>query len=357
MVAAYAVGSLVATLPAGILAGRIGYRAAVIAGLILMAASSLLFGLAGDVLALEASRFGQGVASAVCWAAGLGWVSQASPPEQRGRTLGIVMGATVAGSLAGPAIGALAAGGDRAPAFIAVAAAASVLAVCALAVPSTPAVRTRLVVLLRSVRRSSLAVPLGLFLLAAFLIAGLATVAPLDLASVGWSAAGIGAISIAGALVQMASNPLLGRWSDRRSRLAPVFAVLGISAGVAALLATPLGETSAALGALLLCANVAFAGFYVPASALLADAADAAGIDQSSAFALANLAWSPGTVAGSLVAGALAGAAGDEAAYALLAAVCFAVLCGALSLRRVSGRSAGAPPDRARRRVPERSEP
>jgi predicted MFS family arabinose efflux permease len=326
IVAAYALGSLVTTIPAGILAGRIGYRRAVVLGLLAMAASSLAFGLVSGELALEAARFGQGVASAISWAAGLGWVAQATEPERRGATLGIVMGATVAGSLAGPALGALAAQGDRRLAFAAVAAVALLLILPTLRLPSVPAVRQPLASVVRSLRSPRLLIALWLFLLPAFLIAALSSIAPLELSSLGWSAAGIGAISIVGAVIQMGSNPALGRWSDRRSRLAPVFGALIVSALVSVLLAAPFVDSRWSLAALVLAANIAFAAFFVPASALLADAVDAARVEQSFGFALANLAWSPGAVLGSLIAGALAASAGDEAAYVMLASICAVTL-------------------------------
>lgn len=338
IVASYAVGSLLATIPAGILAGRIGYRAAILVGLVLMAGSSVAFGLASSELGLEAARFGQGVASAIAWAAGLGWVAQATEPERRGATLGVVMGATVAGSLAGPALGALAAHGDRAWAFAAVAAVALLLALAVLRLPSAPAARQRLRELAAGIRNRRLAVALWLFLLPAFLIAALSSVAPLALSALGWTAAGIGAISIVGALIQMVANPALGRWSDRTSRLAPVAAALVLSTLAAGLLTTPLGEGRWTLGALVLLANLSFAAFYVPASALLADAVDEAKVEQSFGFALANLAWSPGAVVGSIAAGALAAAAGDEATYLLLAGVCAATLVVSAIVRiRASG--------------------
>jgi hypothetical protein len=87
------------------------------------------------------------------------------------------------------------------------------------------------------------------------------------------------------------------------------------------------------------CAIVSYAAFYLPGAAIMADGADAAGLDHALGFSLANLAWAPGTVAGAIIGGAIGEGAGDEATYVLLSALCVATL---LVLRRVALRAATA---------------
>ena len=53
--------------------------------------------------------------------------------------------------------------------------------------------------------------------------------------------------------------------------------------------------------------------------AWISDASEQAGLDQGLAFALSNLAWGGGIVAGSAAGGALAEATADAVPYAILA--------------------------------------
>src|SRR5882757_916866 len=54
--ASYAAGTLVAALPAGLLASRLGPRRTVIIGLLLLGVTSLVFGLADQILLLDSAR-------------------------------------------------------------------------------------------------------------------------------------------------------------------------------------------------------------------------------------------------------------------------------------------------------------
>src|SRR4051794_41500713 len=60
--AAYAGGTLVASLPAGFMAARLGPRRTLIAGLALLGAASLAFGFGQHIVLLDLARFVQGVA-------------------------------------------------------------------------------------------------------------------------------------------------------------------------------------------------------------------------------------------------------------------------------------------------------
>src|SRR5882762_4202348 len=55
--ASYAAGTLIASLPAGLVATRFGPRRSVIGGLLLLGLSSLAFGFARDIALLDAARF------------------------------------------------------------------------------------------------------------------------------------------------------------------------------------------------------------------------------------------------------------------------------------------------------------
>ncbi|MEA2495407.1 MAG: hypothetical protein QOJ29_3318, partial [Thermoleophilaceae bacterium] len=107
---AYAAGTLVASVPAGALASRVGPRALLAAGLVMLAVTSVVFGLAHSIVVLDLARFAQGVGGALSWTGGMGWLSGAAPPERRGAMLGTAMAAATGGALLGPVIGAIARG-------------------------------------------------------------------------------------------------------------------------------------------------------------------------------------------------------------------------------------------------------
>jgi MFS family permease len=340
VVASFALGALVSAIPAGMLCSRVGVRATVVGGLLLMAGTTAAFGLADSLFQLQAARFGQGIASSTAWTGAIAWIAGAAPRDRRGRLLGIVFGVGVAGVLAGPGLGVVAVEVGTEAAFLGVAGVLTALACVAALLPAVPAARQTVRALFAGLRSREIAFGVWLYLLPAFLISGQHSVAPLRLDDLGWTVGGIGAIYICAAAIQAVVSPLVGRWMDHHSRTGPLAAILLAGSLVSSVLALPWTREHWAFAILVVCAVVSYAAFYLPGAAIMADGADAAGMDHAFGFALANLAWAPGTVAGSLIGGALAERAGDEATYVLLAAVCFGTL---LVLRRVVPRPAAQP--------------
>src|SRR5690349_5046952 len=80
---AYAAGTLLASLPAGLVATRLGPRRTVIAGLLLLGGSSAVFGFAQEIGLLDAARFAQGVSGALIWSGALTWLITTAPAERR----------------------------------------------------------------------------------------------------------------------------------------------------------------------------------------------------------------------------------------------------------------------------------
>src|SRR4051812_18245208 len=111
LVGAYAAGTLVASLPAGWAAVRVGPRALLIAGLALLAASSVTFGLAHSIVLLDIARFAQGVGGALSWTGGRGWVSGPAPPGRGGAVVGAPPAAAPPRAAVGPGPGGGARGG------------------------------------------------------------------------------------------------------------------------------------------------------------------------------------------------------------------------------------------------------
>ncbi len=96
--ASYAIGTLVAAVPAGLVATRIGVRRTVLLGLALLGASSVVFGFARSLVLLDAARAVEGIGGAFSWAGALAWLVRAAPAERRGELLGSAMAAAIVGA-------------------------------------------------------------------------------------------------------------------------------------------------------------------------------------------------------------------------------------------------------------------
>src|SRR4051794_17477578 len=101
---AYALGTLLASLPAGWLASRAGARRTLVGGLVLLALASVAFAFGTSFAALASARFVQGVAGAAAWAAGLTWLVGVAPRERRAQVIGTALGTGIAGAIGGPGL-------------------------------------------------------------------------------------------------------------------------------------------------------------------------------------------------------------------------------------------------------------
>lgn len=319
--AAYAAGALAAALPSGLIAVRLGVKPAVLAGLAIIVGTSIAFGLATSAWVLYAARFGQGVGSALAWTGGLAWLIAIAPRSRRGELIGIAMGAAVVGALLGPVLGGVASVTGTGPAFTFVAVASVVLAAWAWTTPAAgPAGEPQTLRALRGAFGEREVVSgFWLISLSAFLLGVISVVAPIRLDELGWGAVGIGAAFLVAAGVEAALSPLLGRWSDRSGRFAPVRA--GLVGCIAVSLVIPwVGLRWPAL-LLVVAAGIVYGAFWVPGTALLSDGAETAGLDRGLGFALLNVAWAPANVVGAMLGGALADAVGDAGPYLVAAAL------------------------------------
>lgn len=333
LVAMYALGGVLGAIPSGLAATRLGVKVTVALGLTLVAASSVLFGIVSDYWLLDLTRLVQGIASAFCWTGALAWLVNATSPERRGETIGIAMSAAIVGALLGPVLGAAAVHFGRLEAFSGVAALATALAVLALRTPSPPpGERQPLRLMLVALRERSVYTGMWLLMLPALLFGTLSVLAPLQLDALGWGALGIAATFAVSALVEAGLSPLIGRWSDRRGRLAPL--EFGLAASLIVCLAIPWVDQRLALSAVVVGAGIAFGTFWTPSMALLSDGWESIGVGHALGFALMNFAWAPGNAIGAAVGGGLADAGGDVVAYGVLAGLCLLTIVGVLALRR-----------------------
>jgi MFS family permease len=326
---AYAAGALAAALPSGLAAVRLGVRPTVLSGLAIIVATSIAFGLADSAWVLYAARFGQGVGSALAWTGGLAWLIATAPRARRGELIGIAMGAAVVGALLGPVLGGAASVTGTGPAFTFVAVASLVLAAWAWAMPAArPAGEPQpLRALLGAFGEREVVSGVWLISLSAFLLGVISVVAPIRLDELGWGAVGISAAFLVAAGVEAALSPVLGRWSDRSGRFAPVRAGLVACIGVSVVIPWVGLRWPALL--LVVAAGIAYGAFWVPGTALLSDGAESAGLDRGLGFALLNVAWAPANVVGAVLGGALADAVGDAGPYLLAAALSVATFAAA----------------------------
>ncbi len=327
LAASYAAGTLLAALPSGWLAARIGVRPTVVVGLALMVVSSVVFGFAHHVVLLDAARFLQGVGGAASWAGGLAWLIARSQGARRGELIGTALAAAIAGGLLGPVLGSAASLTSPELVFSLVGVLGIVLIAFTLIEDAPPPTRARATAGFRRVLRDSRVLAgMWLTILGALLFGTLAVLAPLRLDDLGASSVVVGAAFLLAAAAAALISPVVGRVSDRRGWRLPVLASLLASAAFAVLL--PLPESVAVLFVLVVVADPCFGAAYPSAGAMISSGAERAGLDQGYGFGLFNLAWAIGQVVGDAGSAGLAQATADAVPYALLAGACLITFVG-----------------------------
>ncbi|MFL5492922.1 MAG: MFS transporter [Gemmatimonadales bacterium] len=122
LVSAFSVAQLAVAPLWGRFSDRYGRRPAILAGLLLTGGAYVIFAFAGSVLVLLLSRLVQGLGGGTIGVV-QAYVADASPPEERTKSLGWLSAVTSLGAVAGPAFGSLmiSVGGARAPGLAAAA--------------------------------------------------------------------------------------------------------------------------------------------------------------------------------------------------------------------------------------------
>ncbi|MGC9222032.1 MAG: MFS transporter [Solirubrobacteraceae bacterium] len=333
MTGGYALGTLVASLPGGILASRAGPRVAVTTGISLMIAATVGFGLLHSTVTLDLSRFVEGVGGACSWAGGVTWLVAATPADRRGAVMGRVLAMSTVGSILGPAVGALASVVGRPMLFSVIAVIEGLLLFPVLATrEERESSQQPLTEVLGIVRRPAVAGAMWLMVLPAVISGMLNVLVPLRIHYLGGGAAMIGAAFLVGAVLETAVSPAAGRLSDSHGRATLLRGALIAMAAGFACFTLPGSVLSMAL---LVVALIAVLGaFWAPAMALVVDLADQYGMDQAHGAALINLAWAVGQIGGAVGGGAVATSVGDAVPTLAVTALCL------LTLTRLRVRSA-----------------
>jgi len=308
--ASYAAGTLAFSLPAGLLAARIGPRRTVIGGLLLLGCSSVAFGFANEYVLLDVARFVQGASGALIWSGALTWLITTAPPERRGAVIGTALGTAVGGALLGPALGAFAAEVGTELVFSGVLVVAIVLAVLASRLPEAalpehqPLREIAEIIFTRPILTATafVAVPSVMF-------GAVEVLAPLQIADLGGGHTLIAGGFIAGAALEAVLAPLAGRYSDRAGRRTPF--TVGLSICAVAMIAVAVGSTMGLVMGGLMLTSLGGGICFTPALTMLSEMAESSHLHQGFAAGLSNMAWALGQVIGGLAGGALAGVAGN----------------------------------------------
>ena len=328
----YAAGTLIAAIPAGLLAARVGARRTTLIGLAVMTVTVLVFAFAESAALLIATRFLQGAAGACSWAGALSWLIAEAPRERRGELIGSAMAAAIAGVLLGPAVGGLADVVGRSVVFSGVGVAGIAMAGLTLRIPPPAAMGSASMATLREATRSA-AVRFGflLILVPGMIFGAIDVLVPLEMDVLGAGAIAIAGVFLASAGFEAIVAPLAGRVSDRRGRFIPCAAGLAVS--VATMLLIQLPSSAWGLGAVVILAAPGIGMLWSPAMAMLTDGAETAGVNLGLAFGFTNLGWGVGHTFGGVIGPAVADAGGNGLAYSGLA-VLSALALAALLARR-----------------------
>ena len=303
----FGVTMLFVSIPMGAVSDRIGRKAPILGGLVLLAASTLLFAYATELPALFIARLVQGAADAITWVVGFALVADMFAPEERGRVTGIILGGTSLAYMIGPSIGGwlYEIGGIRMP-FLAVTA-MSIVTMAGfvwLRVPSHHTMHEPVPVA-KLVRNPQVATCGVVVFLASASITMFEPVFVLYIqGKLRIGPAKIGTLFAAAALANTFFHPLVGRMADRwgARRLTGV----GLLALSCVLPAIAFAQNFEAAMALCVLQAATFALVATPSLTFMGDATQDAGLGSfGTAYGFYNAIWAVGLLSGPALGGYL----------------------------------------------------
>jgi DHA1 family solute carrier family 18 vesicular amine transporter 1/2 len=312
--ASYALGNIVAAVPFGLLSDRVGRRPFLVFGMLAMAVAFVVYAYATTYAALFISRFVDGVTAAANWSIGLAIIAEVYPAGERGKSMGTVMAAMGAGSIAGPALGGIMYDwlGYKAP-FMLVAlicVAGGILALMSRELKDLPRGSSKADY--GDMMRKVFAYP-GMVLVIVVVIMGTVSLGLLEPLfpvflqdNLGLGSTGIGLLFALTVLAYSVCSPLVGRLSDRAGKRRIMSLGLAATAVVVPLLTV---SHNLALTALLfaLC-GIFIAFFETPTLPFIADRISGGGEGEiyGTAYGMFNMAWAVGYILGPAAGGFLA---------------------------------------------------
>lgn len=325
ILAAASLAALVVALPLGLLADRLGARQVTIASACLFTLATLGQGLADEFWSLLLARAAFGVAFGAIWGAGASWLSDSLTDARRPRALGATVTVSGIGFTVGPVFAGVLADryGTGAPFLLIAVAAAVVTAALIVATPAAPTRPTaqRLREMLRVARRDELVLAgIAIIVLIGLVGGGVNLLVPLQLRENGASAGEIGLLfSIASAVYTIVSA-IVARLGARSTTLR-VGGIAALFTGLSIVLVLFSSSTLAAVAFVLLRAPP-WATMDTIIYPLAAAGAYRSSLGRGSVMGLVTLSWGAASTVGPLIAGGLADAFGDQAAYALMIVWC-----------------------------------
>ena len=308
MTASYSIGYGLAAIPAGAAVGVIGARRVSLGGLTLVGVSCAAFGVARVPGLLDLARALTGAGAACVWAGSIPWLESLAGGHDRGRVIGVAFAAASAGSCAGPAVGALATLTGPRPVFLALSIVIGSLVVWGALVsaghePPMPTrsgggARQAIVSMRDGLRAPHAGVALAMVALPTVGLGVCGVLLPLRLRGLGVAEVVIAVAYLTAALLEVPSNPLVGRWFDRRGGPLVLRWVLLLCAACLIALALPL--PAAALLAALVLAYVLLNACWVPALAQLSTTLERGGAAPGVALGLFNVSWAIFQVVGAI---------------------------------------------------------
>lgn len=304
--ASFGLTLLIVSMPSGALSDRVGRKLPLVGGMALLVGASTLFAFADTLPWLFAARLAQGAADAVTWVVGFALIADLYPASERGRITGIVMMGTSFAFMIGPSIGGwlYELGGIRLPfVFVAVLAAAPMLAFAWLDIPSPPTDHEPVPISL-VLRVPAIALCAAAVLAISSTVSMMEPVFPLYMSGLHITPARIGLVYGAAAVGTTLLHPLYGRAADRwgARRMTTIGLTLaGCTLPFVSMVgsfesAVPIGMLNAA------CSSMAI----TPSLAFMGEATSMAGVESFGvAYGLYNLTWGAGLLGGPAVGGFL----------------------------------------------------
>lgn len=305
--AAFGVTLLGVSIPIGAVSDRFGRKVPIVGGLVLLAASTVLFAFAETLPALFAARLAQGAADAVTWVVGFALIADLYGPAERGRVMGFVMSGTSFGLMIGPSLGGwLYETGGMALPFLTVAALAAAAAIGFLWLrPPEVHVAREAVPLGRLLRVRAVAVCALTVVVAASTAAMLEPAVSLWLsADLGLNPSRVGIVFGVAAVAATALHPVFGRLSDRWGGRRLTMIGLVLTAVMMPVVSRASSFPSAI--ALYLLMGAALALVVTPSLAFMAEATSSAGVESFGvSYGVYNFAWGFGLLVGPAIGGFL----------------------------------------------------